>query len=62
MTRRLFQLRIRPLWWLEKRGPSFFTQKSHFQLFFDPKHPENTIEILLNQSMAIKKPKNRPKP
>jgi hypothetical protein len=56
MMRRLFQFKIQPLWWPEKRGPSFFTQKSHFQPIFDPKHLENTIEILLNQSMATKKP------
>jgi hypothetical protein len=44
---------------LEKWGPSFFHPKSHFQPIFDQKHLENTLETLLNQSMATKKPTNR---
>jgi hypothetical protein len=37
-----------------------FTKKSYFT-FFDPKYLENTLEILLNQSIITKKPKNNPK-
>ena len=39
----------------------FFHLKSHFQSIFYPKHLENTLETLLKQSMATKKPINRPK-
>jgi hypothetical protein len=42
----------------------FFHSKSHFQPFFFfiyPKHLENTLETLLNQSMAAKKLINHPK-
>ena len=38
-----------------------FHLKSHFQLIFDLKHLENTLNTLLNQFMAVKKPTNRPK-
>ena len=61
MIRHLTQPRIQPLWWLKKWGPLFFTQKSHFQLCFDPKHLENILKTLLNQSMATEKLKNCPK-
>lgn len=39
----------------------FFTQKLIFNPFLTKKkkHLENTLETLLNQSMATKKPKNR---
>jgi hypothetical protein len=39
----------------------FFNSKSHFQLMFYSKHLENTLETLLNQSMATKNPTNLPK-
>ena len=44
-----------------KTSPLFFHLKSHFQLIFDLKHLENTLNTLLNQFMAVKKPTNRPK-
>jgi hypothetical protein len=39
----------------------FLLKISFSTYFFCPKHLENTMEILLNQSMSIKKPINRPK-
>jgi hypothetical protein len=43
-----------------KTGFLSFHPKSHFQLFFlYLKHLENTLETLLNQSMATQKPTNR---
>jgi len=42
-----------------KTGSFFFHPKSHFQPIFYQKHLENTLETLLNQSMATKKPTNR---
>jgi hypothetical protein len=47
-------LKNKVLCFSEKQGPLFFLPKT----YFDPKHLENTIETLLNQSMAIKNPKN----
>jgi hypothetical protein len=38
-----------------------FTKKSYFT-FFDPKYLENTVEILLNQSIITKNQKTTPKP
>jgi len=52
------------LWWPEKHDPLFFSLKIPFStlfFFLYPKHLENTIETLLNQSMAAKKLINRPK-
>jgi hypothetical protein len=40
----------------------FITQKSHFHPTFGPKYLENTLETVLNQFIATKKPKNLPKP
>ena len=40
----------------------FITQKSHFHPTFGSKYLENTLETVLNQFIAIKKPKNLPKP
>jgi len=37
----------------------FFSPKISFQPIFDPKHPENILETLLNQSMPTQKPTNR---
>jgi hypothetical protein len=40
----------------------FFTKKTHFQpFFFYPKHLENTIGTLLNQSMVFKNVTSNPK-
>jgi hypothetical protein len=39
-----------------------FTKKILIQPIFDLKYLENTLEILLNQSIITKKPKNQPKP
>jgi hypothetical protein len=36
-----------------------FSPKISFQPIFDPKHPKNILEILLNQSMPTQKPTNR---
>jgi len=38
-----------------------FTKKILFQPIFDLKYLENTLKILLNQSIITKKLKNRPK-
>ena len=47
----------------KKKDPLFFHLKSHFQLiFFYSKYLENTIETLLNQYMATKKPQTAPEP
>jgi len=35
--------------------------KNLISTYFDPKYLENTLEILLNQSIITKKPKNNPK-
>ena len=40
----------------------FFNSKTYFNLFFYPKHLENTLKILFNQSIALKKnTRNHPK-
>jgi hypothetical protein len=36
------------------------TQKTHFQPFFNSKHVENTLKIMINLSMASKNLKNHP--
>jgi hypothetical protein len=40
---------------------AFFLPKNSFQLIFSLKHIGNTLETLLNQLMAAKTKKNRPK-
>jgi hypothetical protein len=47
---------------LEKQGLGFFGLKIHFQFIFDPKHLENTVNILINLSMASKNKKKLKKP
>jgi hypothetical protein len=47
---------------LEKQGLGFFGLKIHFQFIFDPKHLENTLNILINLSMASKNKKKLKKP
>jgi hypothetical protein len=37
-----------------KTGPRFFGLKIHFQFIFDPKHLENTLNILISLSVASK--------
>jgi hypothetical protein len=37
------------------------SSKNLISTYFDPKYLENTLEILLNQSIITKKPKNNPK-
>jgi hypothetical protein len=49
------------LWWLKKRGLSYFHLKILFSIHFDSKHLKNTLETLLNQFMTTKKPNIRQK-
>jgi hypothetical protein len=46
---------------LEKQGLGFFGLKIHFQFIFDPKHLENTLNILISLSMASKNKKKSSK-
>jgi len=50
----LLQPKIRPMWWLEKRGPLFFDAKSYFQPIVLPKIPRKHSKDLNKQFMATK--------